>query len=236
MSAKFYEEAHNSLVSSMFTSLFPYLSIVTLTFNLWPPKSIGSILSLWLTRMPSLIKKHTMVYCPRFLVPCFCESVGTLNLIRLSVRPSIRLSVCHKNFNLGHNFCTNTDRALILGMCVPCDKTFPMVPCRDLDGDLWPTSRSNLLPSGGPQFSEFACPLCCSPAYFHMCLLRPWPMTSKINTRRVHPLTMANMYAKFDEEAHNGLVSIVFTSLFLYLSIVTFTFDLWSPKSIGPIL
>ena len=94
-----------------------------------------------------------------FIVPRFRESVGTLNLIRLSVRPSVPLSVCpsvrHKNFNLGHNFCTITDRALILGMCVLCDKTFPMVPCRDLDRDLWP--RSNLLASGGPQFSEFAC-------------------------------------------------------------------------------
>ena len=82
-----------------------------------------------------------------------------------SVRPSLCLSVClsvcpsvrHKNFNLGYNFCTITDRALIPGMCVLCDKTFPMVPCRDLDHDLWPTSRLILLPSGGPQFSEFAC-------------------------------------------------------------------------------
>ena len=78
-----------------------------------------------------------------------------------SVRPSLCLSVCpsvrHKNFNLGHNFCTITGRALILGMCILCDKTFPMVPCCDLDGDLWPTSRSNFLPSGGPQFPEFAC-------------------------------------------------------------------------------
>ena len=93
-----------------------------------------------------------------FVVPRFRESVGTLNLIRPSVCPSVRLSVrLSQNFNLGHNFCTITDRALILGMCVSCDKTFPVVPCRDLDGDLWPTSRSNLLPSGGPQFSEFAC-------------------------------------------------------------------------------
>ena len=74
-----------------------------------------------------------------------------------SVRPSVCLSVRHKNFNLGHNFCTITDRALILGMRVLCGKIFPMVPCRDLDRDLWPTSRSNLLPSGGPQFYEFAC-------------------------------------------------------------------------------
>ena len=101
--------------------------------------------------------RHPFNFLSGFIVPRFRESVGTLNLIRPSVRPSVCLSVCHKNFNLGHNFCTITDRALILGMCVPCDKTFPVVPCRDLDGDLWPSSRSNLLPSGGPQFSEFAC-------------------------------------------------------------------------------
>ena len=41
-----------------------------------------------------------------------------------------------------------------------------------------------------------------------------------------HPLTMANMSAKFDEEAHNSLVSMVFTSLFPYVSIMTLTFDL----------
>ena len=34
-------------------------------------------------------------------------------------------------------------------------------------------------------------------------------MTSKIN--RVYPLVIVNMSAKFAEEAHNGLVSIVFT-------------------------
>ena len=90
-------------------------------------------------------------------VPRFREGAGTLNLIRPSVCPSVCQSLCHNNFNLGHNFCIITGRALILGMCVHCDITFLMVPCRDLDRDLWPTSRSNLLPSGGPQFPEFAC-------------------------------------------------------------------------------
>ena len=37
---------------------------------------------------------------------------------------------------------------------------------------------------------------------------------------------MANMAAKFDQEAHNGLVSIVFTSLFPNMSIVTLIYDL----------
>ena len=41
---------------------------------------------------------------------------------------------------------------------------------------------------------------------------------------------MANMSAKFDQEARNGLVAIVFTSLFPYMSIVTLTFALWPPK------
>ena len=47
---------------------------------------------------------------------------------------------------------------------------------------------------------------------------------------------MVNMSANFDKEKHNGLVSIVFKSLILYMSIVTLTFDLWPPKSIGFIL
>ena len=53
------------------------------------------------------------------------------------------------------------------------------------------------------------------------CELDRWPLTYKIN--RVHPQTMANMSAKFDEEAHNGLVSIMFTSLLPYKFIVTLT-------------
>ena len=49
MSAKFEKEKHNGLVSIVFTSLFPYMSIVTLTFDLWPSKAIGFIPSPWLT-------------------------------------------------------------------------------------------------------------------------------------------------------------------------------------------
>ena len=36
---------------------------------------------------------------------------------------------------------------------------------------------------------------------------------------------MANMYAKFDEAAHNGLVYL-FQKLFPYMPFVTLTFDL----------
>ena len=37
---------------------------------------------------------------------------------------------------------------------------------------------------------------------------------------------MVNISAKFDEEIHNSLVSIMFTSLFPYMSIVILTCDL----------
>ena len=69
--------------------------------------------------------------------------------------------------------------------------------------------------------------------YVH-CDLDLWPMTFNINS--IHPLTMVNMSAKFDQEAHNGLVAIVFTSLFPYVILVHCNLDLWPPKSIGSIL
>ena len=77
----------------------------------------------------------------------------------LSIRPSvclvsICLFVCHKNFNLAHTFCSINERALIFGIDVPCDKPFQLASCSNLD--LWPTSRSNLLPRRGPKFCEFA--------------------------------------------------------------------------------
>ena len=75
----------------------------------------------------------------------------------LSVCPSIGLSVCHKNFNLAHIFWSIKDRALIFGMHDLCYKSFLLVPCCDLDPELLPTSRSNLLPGRGPQFFEYAC-------------------------------------------------------------------------------
>ena len=37
---------------------------------------------------------------------------------------------------------------------------------------------------------------------------------------------MVNTSSKFDEETHNDLVSIAFTSLFPYMLIVTLTFEL----------
>ena len=73
LSAKFDQEAHNGVVAIVFTSLFPYMSIVTLTFDLWPPKLIEFILLPWLTCLPSLIKKYTMFsfYCVHKLISIY---------------------------------------------------------------------------------------------------------------------------------------------------------------------
>ena len=65
------------------------------------------------------------------------------------------------------------------------------------------------------------------------CDLDLWPLTFKIN--RVHPLMMANMYAKFDGEAHNGLVSIYLVHKLISIYIDC-DLDLWPPKLIGFIL
>ena len=40
------------------------------------------------------------------------------------------------------------DRALIFGMHDPCDKSFLLLPCGDLDLDLLPTSMSNYCRAG----------------------------------------------------------------------------------------
>ena len=70
----------------------------------------------------TLTPPHSGLAYALLLVSRFHDCAGTINLIRPSVTKT----------NLGHNFCTITGRALILGKRVVCDKTFPTVPCRDL--------------------------------------------------------------------------------------------------------
>ena len=51
-------------------------------------------------------------------------SYGTIifDLVKLTLKFDLLL----KNFNLGHNFRTRRDKAFILHVCIPCDKTFHM--------------------------------------------------------------------------------------------------------------
>ena len=41
---------------------------------------------------------------------------------------TLKFDLLLKNFEVGHNFLQSSDRTFILHMCVPCDKTFHMVP------------------------------------------------------------------------------------------------------------
>ena len=92
--------------------------------------------------------------------------------------------------------------------------------------ELWPpTSIGFTMVNMSVKFQWFS--LYWVQAFFHTYPLRPGHLTPKIN--RVHPFNMVNISAKFYKEIHNGLVSILFTSLFIYLSIVTLIFDLWPP-------
>ena len=183
ISAKFDEEIHNSFVSFVFTSLSPYMSIVTLT---------------------SKINR---------------------------VRPLTMANMSAKFDQEAHNGLVS----------MVFTSLFPYMSMVTLTFDLWPPKSIGLifspwltcLPSLITKYTT-AKSLSCSQAYFYTCPLWPWPLTSKIN--RVHPLIMVNISAKSDKEICNGVVSIVFTSLFPHMSIVTLTFDLWPPKSIGFIL
>ena len=119
-------------------------------FSTFPPQPLNGF---WRNLTGSNSSKPSIkfvffVYAPIIIVPRASRKRGTLKLIHLSVRLS-------QTFNLGHNVCSG--RAFIFGMHDPCEKTFPMAPCHDLD--VWPTSRTIIcmLPRRRPQSSEFAC-------------------------------------------------------------------------------
>ena len=64
----------------------------------------------------------------------------------------------------------------------------------------------------------------CSQPYYHICLLWPWPLTSKFN--RVHPLSMASMSTKFDEE-HKTVKSLSSSQVYFHIPYVNCDLDLW---------
>ena len=53
-------------------------------------------------------------------------SNGTINFEHVTL--TVTFDLLLKNFNIGHNLFILWDKAFIFGMCVPCDKAFPMVP------------------------------------------------------------------------------------------------------------
>ena len=53
-------------------------------------------------------------------------SIGTITFDPVTL--TLKFDLLLKNFNLGYYFLTRSDRAFILHMCIPCDKTFHMVP------------------------------------------------------------------------------------------------------------
>ena len=65
--------------------------------------------------------KSTLSFCPSLLRKR--GDIGFHSSVRLSVSPS----VCHKNFNLSHNFWTIKDRAFIFHMYIHNDQVLPFI-------------------------------------------------------------------------------------------------------------
>ena len=219
MSVKFDKEIHNGSVSIVFTSLFPY-NYVHCDLDLWHPKSIGFILSSWLTCLPSLIKKHTLVLFAKVFTSLF----PYMRIVTLTSEINRVHSITMANMSA--KFDQETHNGLVANMFT---SLFPYTNVYDLD--LWPPNSigSILLPwfNMSAKFDKEIHKRSVSVVFtslIHICPLWPWPLTSKI--KRVHPLIMVYMSAKVDQETHNGLVTIVCTSLFPSISIVTLIFDL----------
>ena len=79
-------------------------------------------LTLAITFLPEVIG---LLYCTCvFLVQDLSQCTLIFDLVTLTLKFDLPLI----NFNLGIKFLSTSDRAYILHMCVPCDKTFHMVP------------------------------------------------------------------------------------------------------------
>ena len=155
---------------------------VTLTYDLWPPKSIGPILSPKLTSLQSLIKKYTTVWslscsqaylhiCTLWPWPLTSKSIGFILSLLLSCLPSL----------------INKHTTVKL---LSCSQAYFHISFVNCDLDLWPPKsiKSILspwltcLPSLIKKYT-LVYSLSCSQVYFHICQLWPWPLTSDLRNQ-----------------------------------------------------
>ena len=156
------------------------MPIVALTFDLWTPKSIELILSPWLPCLPSLMNK-----CPLWLWPV------TSKINRVYSGPSPWIT-CMPSLKKHNGLVSIVFPSLFLYMSIVTsdhkNQWGPSSPYGYHVCQVWWRST---------QWFSLYLVHKLKNAYFHLCQLWPWPLTSKIN--RVHPLVIVNMYAKFDE-------------------------------------
>ena len=62
------------------------------------------------------------------LVYSLWQDLSHIIIIFDLVTLTLKLDLLVTTFNLGHNLWTVKDRAFIFQMCIPCDKTFHVVP------------------------------------------------------------------------------------------------------------
>ena len=209
------EQKMNITTQSVASPRTPHLSmilIVTFTFELWPPKSIGFTMVNMSAKFDQ--EAHDGLVCIWFTAYFHTCSLWPWPLtsdLQNWVHPLTRVK-------------------------------FPYLSIVTLTFDLWPSNRVHplIMVNRSAKYDKeihnglVSILFTSLSPYMSIVTLTFDLKNGKII--RVHPLIMVNMSAKFDQEICNGLVSFVFTSLSPYMSIVTLTFDLWPPKSIGFIL
>ena len=145
-SINFYEAQWHQHQLDMQQPMYPRSNTISVISDLSSDSSFSGSAPTSPAIPPLPTKRKVCIVHMYIFVPCTLAKVGDIKT---------HSSVCHKNFNLAYIFWSINDRALMLGMHDPCVKPFQLA--LNQNHDLWPFSRSNLLPSWEPQFSEFAC-------------------------------------------------------------------------------
>jgi hypothetical protein len=99
-----------------------------LDLGVWPSFSLFFFLNFNLGHNFWMISSRALIFYMN--IPCYktFPLVPTFWPRDLDLSIWHTFSVCHKNFNLGHNFRMISTRALIFYMSIPCDKNFLSVP------------------------------------------------------------------------------------------------------------
>ena len=166
--------------------------------DLWPSKSIGFILSPWLTCLPSLIKKSTTVKsllcsqayfhrCPLWPWPLTSKINRVHPLIMVNMSAKFDKEICNGVDSIAFTRSTH----------------------RQTDGTTEPIKSDEEADNAGQISDPYvrgSVTIGQTDTRTHRQtqdkVIPMWPLTFKIN--RVHPLTMVNMFAKSDKKIHNG--------------------------------
>ena len=172
---KTYTNCHLDMIHRLWVSQPLWWFIIMSTITMMSTSSFNNVLKREYSPTNNKISVIVLkVPLHNILLCCPCLDIKTHSSVCLSVRPSVHLSVTKTLTWLISSEVLMIEHWYLACMILVTGPfywyhavtlTFDqlqgqiclLIPCGDLDLDLWPTSRSNLLPGGGPQFFAFAC-------------------------------------------------------------------------------